>query len=145
MRIYLDDGTVLVGQLAADLDLESARQLVGRVLDLKGAYKQLASHPADQALSIVAVFCPDSNTVLLFRALALMFGATAAVYAFLRVSRALARLATGLLGLVVVEFFDDFTQLELSCLAKSLHSSFERMLELLGRIISIGGKTLGVF
>ncbi len=41
-----------------------------------------------------------------------MFGEVAAVYAFLRFSRAIAALAAKLYALVVVEFFDVFTQLE---------------------------------
>ena len=45
----------------------------------------------------------------LYECLSLMFGETAAVYAFLRISRALSALATQLLGLLNVEFFGDFT------------------------------------
>ena len=40
-----------------------------------------------------------------------MFGETA-VYAFLRISRALATLARRAFNLIAVEFFDDFTQIE---------------------------------
>ena len=65
VNILLDDGEVLSGTLAAELEDLDARQLVGRVLDLKGAYKQLAAHPADKGLSIVAVYDPESRRTVL--------------------------------------------------------------------------------
>ncbi len=86
-------------------------RLVGRVADLANAYKQLPVHPADASVSVIAVQEPKSNKVHLYRALALMFGETGAVYAFL-ISQALAAVASKLFKLIVVEFFDDFSQLE---------------------------------
>ena len=44
------------------------------------------------------------GTVKLFRALALMFGATGAVYAFVRISRAIAHLGLRLFDLVLMQF-----------------------------------------
>ena len=61
-----------------------------------------------------------------------MFGETAAVYGFLRFSRAIAALAAALLDLVLVEFFDDFTQIEPSLTAKSAQLAFEGLLDVLG-------------
>jgi len=116
--------------------------LVGRVADLKGAYKQVAVHPANASVSIVAVQEPGSFKVRLFRALALMFGETAAVYAFLRLSRAIAALATRLFDLVVVEFFDDFTQVESKTTSESALKTLERLFELLGWEVSEGDKRL---
>ena len=66
-----------------------------------------------------------------------MFGETAAVYAFLRVSRALATIAVGLFSLLVVEFFDDFTQVENASLGDSAWKTMEGMLELLGWEVSM--------
>ena len=66
--------------------------LVGRVADLKKAYKQLASSPLDRCFSLIAVKEPGGD-MKLFQALALMFGATAAVHSFLRFSRALSAIA----------------------------------------------------
>ena len=78
----------------------------------------------------------------MFRALALMFGETAAVYAFLRFSRAFAALAKRTLSLLVVEFFDDFTQIEVQGLQQSSHETLEGLAALLGWQIAEGDKRL---
>ena len=115
--------------------------LVGRVADLKGAYKQLPRHSAHRCFSIVCLRRKNGD-VQFFEALSLMFGQTAAVYAFLRFSRAISALANELLCLTCVEFFDDFTQIEPAATADSAHSSFETLLSLLGWQISHGDKRL---
>ena len=74
---------------------------------------------------MVAVFDPKDKQMKLFRALSLMFGETAAVYSFLRVSRALAAIAVGLFNLVVVEFFDDFSQVECRAMETSAWETIE--------------------
>ena len=106
--------------------------LVGRVADLKSAYKQLAIHPAHASLSIIAVQKPSGERVDFFKAKSLMFGQTAAVYSFLRFSRAISALAGSLLSLVTVEFFDDFTQVEPAATSESAQFSMESLLRLLG-------------
>ena len=105
---------------------------VGRVADLKSAYKQLASHPKHESLAVIALREPGSRRMMFFQTLSLMFGQTAAVYAFLRFSRALSALASKLLNLVVVEFFDDFTQLESPATAQSAQDALESLFDLLG-------------
>ena len=120
------------GRLHHSWSVSEWRSLRGRVADLKNAYKQLAVCPAHSCFSVVGVWDPDSRRVRLYRALALMFGETAAVYAFLRISRALATLGARLFSLVLVEFFDDFTQIECQSLGESAMSTLESMLSLLG-------------
>ena len=61
-----------------------------------------------------------------------MFGQTAAVYGFLRFSRAIAALGTALLNLVLVEFFDAFTQVEPAGSAASAQEAMESLIDLLG-------------
>ena len=75
---------------------------------MKNAYKQVAVAPEHKSFNIVAVYDPTTRQTKLFRALALMFGHTAAVYAFLRISRAIAALDARLLSLLLIEYFDDF-------------------------------------
>jgi hypothetical protein len=99
--------------------------LVGRVADLKSAYKQVAVHPSSAAFSIIAARDPNDGKVKLFEAISLMFGETAAVYAFLRISRALSAIATKTFNLLVVEFFDDFTQVECDALKDSSYATME--------------------
>ena len=69
-----------------------------------------------------------------------MFGETAAVYAFLRLSRALSTLASKLLDLIVIEFIDDFTQIEPKETAASAQASIEELFDLLGWKISMKEK-----
>jgi len=128
--------------LAEDWTEDMWTSTVGRVADLKAAYKQLASAPKHASLAVIAVKEPGSGRTKFFRTMALMFGQTAAVYAFLRFSRALAALASKLLNLVLVEFFDDFTQIESPLLAQSAQASFEAIIELLGWELAEGEKRL---
>ena len=114
--------------------------LVGRVADLKSAYKQLPRHVAHSAISVIAVPDTDQNKVGFFKALSLMFGETAAVYAFLRFSRAISALCCSLLNVVCVEFFDDFSQLEPLATSPSAMVALEGLLELLGWTVSAGDK-----
>ena len=118
---------------------EKWTDLSGRVADLKAAYKQLARHPAHRCLSFIAVKNKSCQWEF-FEALSLMFGESAAVYAFLRFSRALAAIATKLFKLICVEFFDDFTQIEPTCTGDSAEVTFEAMANLLGWQVSAGDK-----
>ena len=101
-------------------------RLQGRVADLRQAYKQLPSAPAHKALGIVAVKCPSGEKKL-FKSRSLMFGQAAAVYGFLRFSRAIAALATSLLSLIIIEFFDDFTQIEPASTAASAQEAMNSL------------------
>ena len=94
------DGELLSGHLYASWSLDEWRQLSGRVADLKNAYKQLAIHTEHASFSIIAVWDPVGRKTALFKALASMLGQTAAVYSFLRVTRALAPLCSELLSLL---------------------------------------------
>ena len=124
VSILTSSGKRLEGKLHQEFGGPVGVCLQGRVLDLKGAYKQLAAHRADAPLNVIGVMDPTFNEIRLFEAVALMFGASAVVYAFLRFSRALAALALGLFGLVSVSLFDDHTQIVVGQLCDSaLHLS----------------------
>ena len=72
-----------------------------------------------------------------------MFGETAAVYGFLRFSRAIAAIACKVFKLIVVEFFDDFTQLEPAATKASAQATMESLLDILGWTIATApGKRL---
>ena len=126
-----DEGGWWEGEIHEEWSKDDWSDLVGRVADLKSAYKQLPSSPAHSLVSVISLSDP-SGVPSFFRAISLMFGATAAVYAFLRFSRALAYLGAKLLKVSLVEFFDDFSQIECVRLSKSAHTSFEALLNLLG-------------
>ena len=114
--------------------------LGGRTLDLKSAYKQLARHPADAAVSVLAVWRPKGDGYDLFLSRALPFGAVASVYAFNRVARGLKRVAQRLLRLAVTNYFDDFPQVEPAALWPSAQESLLRLFELLGWRVAVEEK-----
>ena len=140
VRVLSSDGTALEGSLHPSWTLVEWRKLAGRVADLKNAYKQMAVHPGHASFSAIGVWDPTKGKVEIFRALSLMFGETAAVYAFLRVSRALSHICSYLFLLLTVEFFDDFTQVEPSCLQESAMTTLESVFELLGWEVSMSEK-----
>ena len=132
IEIFDTSGFRWTGELHCSWSADGWRSLVGRVADLKSAYKQIAADPAHACFSVIAALDTDSMQMRLYRAFSLMFGQTSAVYAFLRFSRALAAIAARIFSLVVVEFFDDFTQIESAHTAVSAMETMEGFLTLLG-------------
>ena len=132
-------GTV-TRRLHPDFRNGEARRLLGRALDLKAAYKQLAVHPADRWASVLAVLDVESDKVLYFESLALPFGATSAVTGFNRAGRALRMIMSRLLFLTNTSFFDDYCQMEVAPLAESADSSALELMSLLGWQVSTGDK-----
>ena len=108
VEITLSSGQVLRGRLRPELKEEDARELVGRCLDLKSAYKQVALRPSDQANAVLSVYDPDSDCVKFFLSKVLPFGATGAVMGFNRAARAIRDILQSLFSLPVVNYFDDF-------------------------------------
>ena len=136
-RIPGTDG-VSSGSIAAEWRETKSRDLVGRCLDLKHAYKQLVRNPCDAWASILAVANPEDNNVYYFEAIALPFGSVSSVIGFNRAARALRMILTRLFRLVVTNFFDDFCQIELAPLSNGAWQTAELVLSLLGWRISMG-------
>ena len=114
----------------------SFRSLLGRALDLKAAYKQLARSPADAWASVLAVWNPVKTCVEFYESVALPFGSVSAVMCFNRVARALRVIMARLFLLVNTNFFDDFCQLEVEGLTDSSWETAEMVMRLLGWKIS---------
>ena len=121
----LPDGTFLSGMLNDEWTLEEARSLCGRMADLRKAYRQSAAFPGHHFATVVAAWSEDKGEVVcFFIARALIYGETAAVYGFNRVSRFLAVVASRCADLVLSTYFDDYTQIEtekLAALAEDTH------------------------
>ena len=132
------EGGVSSGSIAAEWRTTKSRDLVGRCLDLKHAYKQLVRNPCDAWASILAVANPEDNNVYYFEAIALPFGSVSSVIGFNRAARALRMILTRLFKLVVTNFFDDFCQIELAPLSDGAWKTAELVLSLLGWRISMG-------
>ena len=99
---------------------------------MKGAYKQFAASPLDAEFNVVSAWDVERRKAAFFRALALMFGATGAVYGFNRCSLGLRSIVVRLLWLAVSSFFDDFPQLEFEATAQSAAAAFDGVCRLLG-------------
>ena len=109
----------------------AAKLWKGKCLDLSKAYKQLAVHPDHRSLAVIAVRESDGRDAL-YLSNSLMFGSTAAVYAFNRVSRALWFLVNRLLCLPSGVFYDDFPLLCPAGSASNADESASALLDLLG-------------
>ena len=104
---------------------------VGKCLDLSKAYKQMAVHPSDRHLAVI--FYHDSGGLpKFFVANALMFGSTAAVFSFNRVSRSLWFLINKMLVVPCGVFYDDYPMFSPASLADDADQSTSALLDLLG-------------
>ena len=106
-------------------------QWLGKCLDLSKAYKQMAISPAHRDLAVI-FFHTKEGQPLFYVANALMFGSTAAVYAFNRVSRSLWHLFNTMLMVPCGVFYDDFPLFSPSELASDADSCVSELLDLLG-------------
>ena len=100
--------------------------------DHEGAYRQIPIVEEDQPPTVV-VFCdPVSGKLVFFYHKALPFGATASVYGYNRVSRAVVFLARKLLDIPVDSYFDDFWCVDRADRAKASFDAFADLNVLLG-------------
>ena len=103
----------------------------GKCLDLSKAYKQMAIRPDHRHLAVLFFHGRDGSPKF-YVANSLMFGATAAVYSFNRVSRSLWFLFNRMLKIPSGVFYDDFPLFSPSELAENADSSASELLDLLG-------------
>lgn len=121
------------------------KDIFGRALDLKSAYKQLARHPSDSWASILAVWNDASQEVEFYESIALPFGSVCAVMAFNRMARSLRIILAELFAIINTNFFDDFCQLECAGLCESSWETAEMVMRLLGWKISLSPDKRGPF
>lgn len=140
VRVGLSNGTVLEGSLHPSLTIEAARKLVGSVLELEAAYKQLAVAAKNNWASVIKVFNTDKGREELFLAEALPFGATGSMYAFAKHANAIRKIGADLFGLLWTNFFDDYSQVGLESQGNDVQSGEEKCLCLLGRRFSMEQK-----
>ena len=137
-KVRLSTGEVKQGPIHPSL---IGTQWKARSLDLAKAYKQLAVHPNSRHLAVVGYQMAD-NSWKYYASNALPFGASASVFGFLRVSRAIWHLATNLLCIPGCCYFDDFPHYEVEPLCHSSQQAFETMLRILGWKFAEGEKNL---
>ena len=105
--------------------------LLGRTFDLKSAYKQFGVDVPHSEKLRIAVKRPGGG-VAFFKVLALPFGATGSVTAFLRISSAIAFIGSKGLCIPWSVFFDDYTALSPIGLEKDTTFYAEALFKLLG-------------
>jgi len=103
----------------------------GKCLDLSKAYKQVRLLPAHRRLSVI-FFHDKSGNPKFYVANSLMFGATAAVYDFNRISRSSWFLFNKMLLIPCGVFYDDFLLFSPEDLACNADQSTSSLLDLLG-------------
>lgn len=136
----LSNGQTLEGKIHPDWKGSICWQ--GRTLDLRAAYKALAVHPDSRWAAVLLAWNHDENKRAFFISDSLLFGCTAAVYAFNRASRGIWHIASHYCRLVTTVFYDDFPSLEPSQTAKLSKQVFETLLGYLGWEWSCGTKDL---
>ena len=105
--------------------------LQGRTLDLDSAYKQIMVAKSSLWASVIVVEDPDGRPSL-FISHVLPFGATSAVYAFCRLSKAIHLIGERLFHLVWTNYIDDYPQLDLKANGNDAQLAAERLFSLLG-------------
>ena len=84
------------------------KRFLGRAYDLKSAYRQLGIHVDSLWASYIVVYNPSTKSPEVYQLLAVPFGATRAVFSFLRIAHSLWWLGCMALGIVWSNFYDDF-------------------------------------
>ena len=135
VHFKLSNGKRLKGVLHKSLDVEAAKTLCGRTLDLDAAYKQILTAKSSLWCSALAVDDP-SGRKRMFVSNVLPFGASASVYGFNRIARACHTIGLRLLGLVWSNYYDDFPQIDLAASEHDSQVTAERLFELIGWKIS---------
>lgn len=104
----------------------------GRAYDLKSAYKQLAICESDLWAAFVSCFNPKTKSPSIFQLKAVPFGATRAVYSFLRVVRSIWYIGVVGLKLPWSCFFDDFVVFSKQGMVKSTDAAVTALFRLIG-------------
>jgi hypothetical protein len=105
---------------------------MGKCLDLRKAYQQMAVHPDHRHLAVLFFFHSKDGSPKFYVANSLMFGATAAVYSFNRVSCSLWFLFNRMLKIPCGVFYDEYPLFSPSELAENADASAGALLDLLG-------------
>ena len=144
VSVTLKDGSRLVGQLHGDFTVESARSIGGRTLDLDAAYKQVLVAKSSLWCNVLAVE-DEHGERRLFVSQVLPFGASASVFGFNKIARAIRRVGTSLFGLVWNNYYDDFPQIDVLADNDWAQRTAERFLTLIGwRFSRKDSKRLGL-
>ena len=137
-RIRLSDGSHLTGLVHRSWGPKA--KLLGRTLDLKSAYKQLAVSPDQNFVRALVAYNPVLRRPAFFIINALPFGATSSVYSFNRVAKSLWHIMVSLGGVWATQYYDDYPNVELASIAQNSRAFMEFILQVLGWRFASEGK-----
>lgn len=124
--------TDVIASVALGL-LERCRgEVLGKTFDLKSAYRQLGIRESSLLYSYIACFDPIKRRPVIFQMLAVPFGATRAVYSFLRISHCLWWIGCHCLKFCWSSFYDDYVVFSEAQSAGNTESSVALFFDLLG-------------
>ena len=129
--IPMSGGCYLKGVLHPSLTVDDARNLFGRTLDLEAAYKQMLVRESSLWASILLINEPGVGGRF-FASEVLPFGASASVYSFNRVSRAIHTIGARLFSLIWACYYDDFPQVDIGKSGGNEQVIAEKLLDLIG-------------
>ena len=135
-------GAVHPGHLAGG---GASAALVGRPVDLRRAFKQLAPFPSLAPLAVICLWNPKKRKPEYYILRANPFGARNTVFIFGGVARGLDYILAVLFHLVVDQYVDDFPQLEPSSSATSARVTMDSVLDLLGWDVKVQDGTTPEF
>ena len=138
-KLRVDSIDEIMASLTTLMNKGTKHQVLGRTFDLKSAYKQFGTDPEHVEKLRIAIKKPGGG-VAFFKALALPFGATGSVAAFLRLSAAIAFIGLKGLWLPWSSFFDDFTVIAPEGLEDNTTFYAEGLFKLLGVDFASEGK-----
>eukprot|EP00435_Cladocopium_sp_Y103_P001353 s5288_g1.t1 len=135
--VPMSDGTVLKGSWHESLSGRPA--LMGRCVDLSKAYKQVAI--AEESLKHgVLGYKKDDGEWRLYTTQSLPFGASASVFAFNKISRAIWHLLVHGLHILTCVFYDDFPCFEVEPLTPLTARVLDTFFNILGWKHAVTGK-----
>ena len=137
-HIRLSDGSHLTGFVHRSWGPKA--KLLGRTLDLKSAYKQLAVSPDQNFVRALVAYDPVLRRPAYFIINALPFGATSGGCSFNRVAKSLWHIMVALGGVWATQYYDDYPNVELASIANNSRAFMEFILQVLGWRFASGGK-----
>ena len=139
---------VVAGLLSIMMDRSKhTKAWVGRVFDLKSAYRQCYIHEDSLKHSFIGVYHPgpSDGVVRAFRMLALPFGNIKSVHSFLRMSHSIWYIGANLFKIPWTNFFDDFVTIADHFESTSITETVHCLFRLLGWKFAEGGAKASPF
>lgn len=142
VRVQLGTGEWLVGTKHPSMRGETS--LLGRSVDLSKAYKQVGITPNSLRHSVLGVR-KSCGTWAYFISRSLPFGASASVFAFNKLTRALWCILVRKFNVLASVFYDDFPVVEYEALSHGTTVLLHTLLDLLGWQHAVVGKKASPF